>query len=90
MKHQNKILLTTIAILSILLLTNPSGNQFNIALPALTKQPNAYFSGNTSVSSFGRKSNFLFFSIYTVNINHGANQVNQTYLGILSNFYLLD
>lgn len=81
-------------VFALLLITNPSQKSFTNALPALTGLPNNYFTGDKIVSSFGRESNFILFSIYKVKVDHlnyGVHYyANSRYLGVMGNFYLIE
>ena len=96
MKRSTKYLLAIPSILIvILILTNPSNKTFEENLPIITKLPNIAFHNEKTAQFFtyGRQSNYLIFSIYTVDVNFFTLEDKSTHhkvIGILGNFYKIE
>lgn len=79
MNTKNKILVGVIAILGILVITNPSTSDFKSYLTAKEYRS----------SKAGRSGYYLFFSIYEVSLGEDFSKPHRKYIGVFKNFYFL-
>jgi len=90
MKRSTKYLLAIpLILIMILILTNPSYKTFEENLPLITNLPNiAFHNEKTAIYfTYGRQTNYLIFSIYTVDVKYTH---HYKVIGILGNFYKIE